>query len=93
MAFVHNNTTVGTVRTVIANIPTGNRQNIPVYVQNNDAAAIFVGDSDVTSSGATIGWKVAAGANIQFWMNSGDVLYAISAAGTTANSVIVTYSA
>jgi hypothetical protein len=93
MAFVHKNNTVRTTTTVIATVPTGQRQNITVYVQNNDSATIFVGDSAVTTSGANAGWKVAAGANIQFWCNSGDVIYAISAAGTAANSVIVTYSA
>lgn len=93
MAFVHNNNTVRTTATVIALIPTGTRQNTPVYVQNNDSAAIFIGDVDVATSGATAGWKLAAGANVQFWCNSGDTIYAISAAGTASNSVVVTYSA
>jgi hypothetical protein len=93
MAFIHKNNTVRTTATMIAEIPSGNRQNITVYIQNNDAATIYVGDSLVTTSGANAGWKVAAGANIQFWCNSGDEIFAISAAGTTANSVIVTYSA
>jgi len=93
MAFVHKNNTVGTAATKIAQVPTGQRQNITVYIQNNDTVAIFVGDSAVTTSGANQGWKVAAAGNIQFWCNSGDQIYAISAAGTAANSVIVTYSA
>ena len=93
MAFVHKNNTVRTTVTQIAEVPVGQRQNITVYVQNNDSATIFVGDSTVTTSGANGGWKVAAGANIQFWCNSGDEIYAISAAGTAANAVVVTYSA
>jgi hypothetical protein len=93
MAFIHKNNTVRTTVTQIAEVPVGQRQNITVYIQNNDAATIYVGDSSVTTTGANAGWKIVAGASTQFWCNSGDEIYAISAAGTTANSVIVTYSA
>jgi hypothetical protein len=93
MAFTHKNQTVRTTVTQIVEVPTGQRQNIPVYIQNNDSAAIFIGDPTVSTSGANAGWKVAAAANIQFWCNAGDEIYAISAAGTAANAVVVTYSA
>jgi hypothetical protein len=93
MAFVHLNNTVGTTATKIAQIPTGQRQNITVFIQNQDSQPIFIGDDDVAASGATVGHRVASNAAVQFWCNSGDVIYAISAAGTTAGSVTVTYSA
>ena len=93
MAFTHTNTTVKTTATLIAAVPTGQRQNITVYVQNNDTAPIWIGDPTVATSGATIGWRLANGSNIQFWCNSGDKIYAISAAGTAAGAVVVTYSA
>jgi hypothetical protein len=93
MAFVHLNNTVGTTATKIALVPVGQRQNITVYIQNTDAAAIFIGASDVTASGAKVGHRVAANGQVQFWCNSGDEIFAISAAGTTAGSVTVTYSA
>jgi hypothetical protein len=93
MAFIHKNNTVHTTATKIAQVPIGQRQNITVYIQNNDTVQIFIGDSAVTTSGANAGWKLAAAASVQFWCASGDQIYAISAAGTAANSVIVTYSA
>jgi hypothetical protein len=87
------NNTVGTAATQIAQVPTGQRQNITVQIQNNDTVAIFVGNSTVTTSGANQGWKVAAAGSVQYWCNAGDKIYAISAAGTAANSVVVVYSA
>jgi hypothetical protein len=93
MAFVQKNVTVGTAATLIANVPTGNRQNLPVYIQNNDAAIIWIGESDVATSGANIGHKIAAGAQLQLWCNAADLIYAISAAGTATGSIVVTYSA
>jgi hypothetical protein len=93
MAFVHGNTTVKTTPTLIASVPTGQRQNLTVYIQNNDSAAIYIGDATVATSGATIGWKLNAGANIQFWCNAGDSIYAISAAGTATGAIVTAYSA
>jgi hypothetical protein len=93
MAFQSINTTVATTATVIANLPIYIGQNRAVQIFNGDSAAIFVGDFDVTTSGATKGHTVSAGANYQVWVNGGDVIYAISAAGTAAGAVIVQYSA
>jgi len=93
MAFVQNNVTVNATATILVNVPTGTRQNIPVYIQNNDSASIWVGKNNVATSGATIGHKITAGSQLQLWCNSGDLIYGISAAGTAAGSVVVTYSA
>jgi len=92
MALAQTNNTVGTTTSLLYCVPTGNRQNIPVYIDNLDTAAIWIGDSNITASGATQGIKIASGASRQLWMNSGDMLYAISAAGTGAGLVVVTAS-
>jgi hypothetical protein len=93
MALVQNNSTVGTTPTLICAVPYGNRQNIPVYIHNSDAAAIAVGGSTVAMTGATHGHSVAAAGALQLWLCSGDKVYAVSAAGTAAGAVVVTYSA
>lgn len=48
-------------------------------IQNNTGASIFVGDSTITGSGATVGYEVAAGSTFQ-WRNTAQ-LYAYSVAG------------
>ena len=92
MALVQTNNTVGTTAQIVFTVPTGNRQIIPVYIDNLDTAAIWIGDAAITTSGATQGIKLAAGASRQLWCNSGDMIYAISAAGTGAGLVVVTAS-
>jgi hypothetical protein len=91
MALVHTNSTVGTTITRILKMPVG-VQNTAVQIQNLDAAAVFVGDSTVTATGATRGHSIAANATFQFWLSAGDEVYAISAAGTTAGAVVITYT-
>lgn len=93
MALVHTNTTVGTTPTLICQLPTG-LKNTAVQIQNRDSVAIFVGDANITAaSGANGGHTIAAtSGSLQIWMNSGDKLYAISAAGTSAGAVSVIYS-
>jgi hypothetical protein len=91
MALVHLNQTVGTTNGLLFQVPTGIKA-IASQIQNNDAAAIFIGDSTSTTSGALRGHSIAAGATFQLWLNGGDKVYAISAAGTTAGAVVITYS-
>jgi len=91
MALVHTNSTVGTTITRILKVPTG-LKSVAVQVQNLDVAAVFVGDATVTTSGANRGHSIAANGTFQFWLNSGDEVFAISALGTTAGAVVVTYS-
>ena len=92
MALVHLNQTIGTTVTKILTLPTGLQGPVAVQFQNLDAAAVFIGDATVTTSGATRGHSIAAAGTFQLWMNSGDTVYAISAAGTTAGALVVTYS-
>ena len=92
MALVHINSTVGTTVTKLFTLSGGISNPVAVQIQNLDSAAIFVGDSSITTSGATRGHSIAAAGTFQLWLSSGDTLYAISAAGTTAGAVVITYS-
>lgn len=92
MAVVHINATVGTAVTKLFTLPTGLARNVAVQIQNQDTAAIFIGDSTITTSGAGRGHSIANGASFQIWLNSGDSVYGISAAGTAAGAVVITYS-
>jgi hypothetical protein len=78
---------------VIATIPAGNPLT-SVVITNADSASVFIGDSSVvTGNTADRGIKIAAGTNQQIWLNAGDVLYAVSLAGTGgAYNVSVLYS-
>jgi hypothetical protein len=93
MAFQTINATVATTATVIATLPNYIGQGRAIQIYNNDSASIFIGASNVTATGATKGRTLAAGANYQIWVNGGDIIYAISSAGTTAGAVVVQYSA
>jgi hypothetical protein len=92
MAIVHQAYTVGTTPTLIAEIPAGN-PNTAVLVFNDDNNSIFLGDNTVSVSNANIGLKVARSTtSFQIWLNGGDKLYAVSASGTAANTVVTVYS-
>ena len=93
MALQHINATTQTVATPLVTVKTGIRQTTAVQIYNGHSAAIFVGDSTIASSGATIGRTIAASGQLQLWLNSGDVVYGISAAGSSAGVVVITYSA
>jgi hypothetical protein len=92
MALVQTNNTVGTTATLVFTVPVGNRQNVPVYVDNLDSAPIWIGDAGITTSGATQGIKLASGGSRQLWCNANDQIFAISAAGTGAGLVVITAS-
>ena len=91
MAVVHNSVTVGTTATLIAEIPVGN-PNTAVQISNTDSAAVFLGDDSLDNVGSNKGVRVASNGNLQIWLNSGDKLYAVSAAGTSAFAVAVVFS-
>jgi len=92
MALVHLNSTAGTTATMICQVETGLSRNVAVQIQNGDSASIWVGDSTITTSGVTKGHLITAGTTFQLWCNSGDKIYGISAAGTAAGAVVITYS-
>jgi hypothetical protein len=91
MALVHLSNTVGTTATLICTVQTG-LGSVPVQISNQNAQPIFIGDSTITATGAGRGTRIASNANFQLWAHGGDVIYAISAAGTSAGDVSVIYS-
>jgi hypothetical protein len=91
MALVHLNVAVGTTPTKMFTVQQAGG-NIAVSIQNNHSASIYVGDSSITTSGATQGHTIAAGATYQLWMSSLDTLYGVAAAATAAGAVSVLYS-
>jgi hypothetical protein len=92
MALFHGNVTVQTTPTLIVQVSQTTRYTA-VSIQNNHSSAIYVGDDTITTSGATQGHIIAAGAVFQLWLNAGDKVYAISAATTAAGACNIVYSA
>jgi hypothetical protein len=92
MALFHGNVTVQTTATLIVQVSQTTRYTA-VSIQNNHSSAIYVGDDTISTSGATQGHAVAAGATYQLWLNAGDKVYAISAATTADGACNILYSA
>jgi hypothetical protein len=93
MAFQHINASTFTTAQPILTVLTGIPRQTPINIHNGHSAAIFVGDSTITTSGATIGRTIAANANQIFYVNGGDIVYAISAAASATGAIVITYSA
>ena len=93
MALKHINSQVQTTATLIADLPPSMGRNIAVQIYNNHSSPIYIGDTTIATSGATIGRPMPATSSFQLWLNGGDKIYAISAAQTAAGAVIVTFSA
>jgi hypothetical protein len=92
MAVIHDVFTVGTTATLICQIPS-KCPTTAVLIFNDDNNPIFIGDATVAVSGADTGLKISKSTtSSQIWLNAGDKLYAISAAGTAANTVAVLWS-
>jgi ATP-dependent protease HslVU (ClpYQ) peptidase subunit len=94
MAIVHDSFALAAATpTIIATIPAGNPTTV-VTVTNVNAGSVFIGDSSV-ATGNTVdrGLRIATNATQQVSLNAGDVLYAISLAGTSSSyDVTVLYS-
>jgi hypothetical protein len=94
MALVHSSFILAAATpTVIATIPAGN-PSTNVIITNVNASSVYIGDSSVSTAGtADRGIKIATNSTERIWLNAGDVLYAISAAGTGSSyDVAVMYS-
>ena len=90
MALVHTNTTVTTSAKVLVQMPGG----VPytaVQVFNNTGATIYVGDSSIASTGATVGNGITNGSSLQVWLSANDALYVVCAS-SPAGYVSVLYS-
>ena len=92
MAFNHINATTFTTPTAIFTAPTGLPRQTPITIYNGHSASIFIGDSTIATSGATIGRTLPTATSQTFYVNSGDVVYAISAAGSAAGAIVITYA-
>jgi hypothetical protein len=93
MATQHINASTTSTASPILTVAGGVRQYVPVTIYNGHSASIFIGDSSITTSGATIGRTIPAASSQTFYCNSGDVIYAISAASSAAGAIVITYSA
>jgi hypothetical protein len=78
MALIHINTQVNTTARILVKIPVGVQQTA-VQIYNNTGATIYLGDSSITATGATIGNALTNAASVQIWLCAGDELYAICA--------------
>jgi hypothetical protein len=93
MAFKHINASTLTVNSILHQMDKNARPQTPITIYNGHSAAIFIGDSTTTTSGATIGRTLANGASQTFYASANDIIYAISAAASAAGAIVITYSA
>ena len=91
MAIYHQAFTVGTSPTLIAEIPEGNPKT-SVFIYNNDNSEILIGDLTVAVSGVDTGLRIPKQIVFEIELNAEDKLYAVSAAGTSANAVVTLFS-
>jgi hypothetical protein len=91
MALVHINATAGTTPSLLFTVQNGIGPTA-VQIQNGDTASIWIGDASITTSGATKGHLITAGSTFQLWLHGNEKVYGISAAGTAAGAVVVTYA-
>jgi hypothetical protein len=93
MAFKHINASTLTTVSILHQVDANARPQTPITIYNGHSAAIFIGDNTITTSGATIGRTLATTASQTFYASAGDIIYAISAAASTAGAIVLTYSA
>ena len=93
MAFTHVNASTQTTTAVLFQVSKDARPLTPVTIYNGHSASIFLGDSTITTSGATIGRTIPTATSQTFYVNANDIVYAISAAASAAGAIVITYSA
>lgn len=93
MALIHVNATSATTPVALITIKQTARPQTAVTLYNGHSASIFVGDSSITTSGATIGRTIPTATAQTIYMSGGDTLYGISAAASAAGAIVFTYSA
>ena len=86
MAFKHINASTLTTVSILHQVDANARPQTPVTIYNGHSAAIFIGDTTCTTSGATIGRTLANGTSQTFYASAGDIIYAISAAASAAKA-------
>ena len=90
MALIHVNAATTTAATPLITIQQSARPQTAVTLYNGHSASIFVGDSSITTSGATIGRTIPTATAQTIYMSGGDTLYGISAAGSAAGAIVFT---
>ena len=93
MAFKHINASTQTVVSILHQVDSNARPLTPINIYNGHSAAIFIGDTSITTSGATIGRTIPTATSQTFYVSANDVVYGISAAASAAGAVVITYSA
>jgi hypothetical protein len=93
MATKHINASTLTTASILFVVDKNARPLTPVRIYNGHSASIFIGDSTITTSGATIGRTIATTTSETIYVNANDVIYAISAAASTAGAIVITYTA
>ena len=93
MATQHVNASTQTTATILLSVNKNARALTPINIHNGHSAAIFIGDSTITTSGATIGRTIAANANQILYVNPNDVIYGISASASAVGAIVITYTA
>lgn len=93
MAFKHVNASTLTVASILHQVDKNARPQTPITIYNGNATSIFVGDSTIAASGATIGRTIGNGVSQTFYASANDVIYGISTLASTVGSIVITYSA
>jgi hypothetical protein len=93
MATQHVNASTFTTASILFTVNKNAKPLTPVTIYNGHSAAIFIGDSSITTSGATIGRTIPTATSQTFYVSAGDVIYAISAAASATGAIVITYSA
>jgi len=91
MALVHVNATTATTAQPLFTLPSG-LHSTAVQICNNHTAVLYIGGPSVTTSGATRGSQIAVNASQQVWLNSGDTVYAVTAAASATGAISIIYS-
>jgi len=93
MAFKHFNASTLTTASILHQVDKNARPDTPITIYNGHSAAIFIGDSTISTSGATIGTTLNNAARLTVYAGPNDTIYAISASGSAAGAIVITYSA
>jgi len=93
MAFKHFNASTQTTPSILHQVDRNARTETPITIYNGHSAAIFIGDSTISTSGATIGTTLNNAARLTIYADPNDIIYAISASASAAGAIVITYSA
>lgn len=91
MSVIHLNVTSGATPVLLIRMPSG-IPNTAVSISNNHTAVVYLGDSTVSSAGATRGNQLAINGSQQVWLNANDELYVVSVGASAAGAISVIYS-